>query len=68
MVRKFSERDIRLCVMKSVVKFDVGEETSRLVCQTILSVDGCDPKDITCSDATGLFFSPLPSKTPCWKG
>jgi hypothetical protein len=26
MVRKFSERDIRLCVMKYVVKFDVGEE------------------------------------------
>jgi hypothetical protein len=23
----------------------------------------CDPKDITCSDATGLFFCPLPSKT-----
>jgi hypothetical protein len=27
MVRKLSEGDKRLCVMKSVVKFDVGEET-----------------------------------------
>lgn len=27
MVRKFAERDIGLCVMKSLVRFDVGEET-----------------------------------------